>query len=185
MAAVLLAFGVVGEMRKAILAISALAFGLLSMVAGTGLMQGTDVRLTDLAQARSSAPADTLGSLLSVPGRAAVSTAGLVVLALVMTVRGRGRLGRRLLISLLLATLVEITLKFTLPQEPIPEEVQRLPDPSILDFETPYPYPSGHMLRTVILLGAVYVLYPNRAVRTVIPIILAGAAVTRVYLGTH
>src|SRR3712207_7246571 len=46
-----------------------------------------------------------------------------------------------------------------------PGEVGRVPDPSIVDFDTPYPYPSGHMLRAFLLLGAVFALWPNRAAR--------------------
>ncbi len=87
--------------------------------------------------------------------------------------------------ALVATTLVEIAIKFVLPQAPIPGDVGRLPDPSFIDFDTPHPYPSGHMLRAVLLLGVVYALWPNRLVRLFVLLALAGAAGARVYLGTH
>ena len=46
--------------------------------------------------------------------------------------------------------------------------------------ELPYsfPYPSGHMLRSVILLRAVYLLWPNTFLRAAVLAILAGVAAT-------
>jgi undecaprenyl-diphosphatase len=61
----------------------------------------------------------------------------------------------------------------------------RAPDPSLLDVSTPYPYPSGHMLRSVLLLGAIWALWPNRPARIAVLIFLAASAACRVYLGTH
>jgi len=160
------------------------AFAALSAAAGAGLLRGLDERLLRLAQARSSPELDALGSALSVPGRAELSAA-LAALALWLYARGRGRLGRGLLVALVATTLVEIAMKFVVPQAPIPGDVGRVPDPSLIDFDTPYPYPSGHMLRAVLLLGAVFALWPNRLVRLLVVLALAGAAGARVYLGTH
>lgn len=161
------------------------AFAALSAAAGAGLLQDADARLLRLAQARSSAGLDALGSALSIPGRAELSVVALAALALWVRVKGRGRLGRRLIFALLATTVVEIAAKFLVPQAPIPGEVGRVPDPSLIDFDTPYPYPSGHMLRAVLLLGAVYALWPNRISRVALVLALAGAAWARVYLGTH
>ena len=161
------------------------AFAVLSAAAGAGLLRGLDARLLRLAQASPSPGLDALGSALSVPGRAELSAAAVAALALWLHVRGRGRLGRRLLVALAATTVVEIAMKFVVPQAPIPGDVGRVPDPSLFDFATPYPYPSGHMLRTVLLLGAVYALWPIRPVRVAVVLILAGAAWARVYLGTH
>ena len=161
------------------------AFAALSAAAGAGPLRDLDGRLLRLAQARPSPELDALGSALSVPGRAELSAAALAALALGLYARGRGRLGRRLLVALVATTLVEIATKFVVPQAPIPGDVGRVPDPSLVDFETPYPYPSGHMLRAVLLLGAVYALWPNRLVRLIVLLALAGAAGARVYLGTH
>jgi undecaprenyl-diphosphatase len=161
------------------------AFAALSAAAGTGLLQDADARLLRLAQARPSTGLDALGSALSVPGRAELSAVALAALALWLRVRGRGGLGGRLLVALAATTVVEIVVKFVVPQAPIPGDVGRVPDPSLFDFATPYPYPSGHMLRAVLLLGAVYALWPNRPVRLIVVLTLAGAAWARVYLGTH
>lgn len=161
------------------------AFAVLSAAAGAGLLQDVDARLLRLSQIRSSTELDVLGSVLSVPGRAELSAAALAALTLWLHASGRGRLGRRLLVALVAATIVEIAMKFLVPQAPVPMDVGRVPDPSLFDFDTPYPYPSGHMLRAVLLLGAVFALWPNRLARAAIVLALAGAAGARVYLGTH
>ncbi len=41
------------------------------------------------------------------------------------------------------------------------------------------------MLRSVIVLGAVFVLWPNRLVRLAVLAVLFGVAASRVYLGVH
>lgn len=161
------------------------AFAALSAAAGAGLLQDIDARLLRLAQARSSTGLDVLGSALSVPGRAEISVVALAALALWLYSRGRGRLGRRLLVALVATTVVELAMKFVVPQAPVPADVGRVPDPSLIAFGTPYPYPSGHMLRAVLLLGAIYALWPNRLVRVALVLALVGAAWARVYLGTH
>jgi membrane-associated phospholipid phosphatase len=161
------------------------AFAALSAAAGAGLLQDADARLLRLAQARSSAGLDTIGSALSVPGRAELSAVALAALALWLRARGRWRLGRRLIVALVATTVVEIAVKFLVPQAPVPGDVGRVPDPSLVDFDTPYPYPSGHMLRAVLLLGAVFALWQNRMARAAVVLALAGAAWARVYLGTH
>jgi undecaprenyl-diphosphatase len=69
---------------------------------------------------------------------------------------------------------------------PVPEEAARSTDPSpLLEVYYPYPYPSGHMLRAVIVLGAVFLLWPNRPLRTAVLVLLLGLAASRVYLGVH
>ena len=161
------------------------AFAALSAAAGVGLLQDVDTRLLRLAQARSSTALDVIGSALSVPGRAELSAAALAALALWLRARGRMRLGGRLLVALVVTTVIELAVKFVVPQAPVPTEVVQVPDPSLFDFDTPYPYPSGHMLRAVLLLGAVYALWPNRLARAAVVLALAGAAWARVYLGTH
>ena len=139
------------------------AFAALSAAAGAGLLRGLDAMLLRLAQARPSSELDFLGSALSVPGRAELSSTALAALALWLYAKGSGRLGSRLLAALAATTVVEIATKFVVPQAPIPGDVGRVPDPSLFDFATPYPYPSGHMLRAVLLLGAVYALWPQPA----------------------
>lgn len=161
------------------------AFVVLSAAAGAGLLQEVDSRVLRVVQSRPSGLMDSLGSALSVPGRAEVSAVALAALAVGLRTGRRGGLGWRLLAALVATTLVEISVKFAVPQPPVPGDVNRVPDPSLVDFATPYPYPSGHMLRAVLLLGALYALWPNRLVRYVLLLTLAGAAISRVYLGTH
>ena len=161
------------------------AFVALSAAAGAGLLRGLDAWLLRLAQARFSPELDVVGSALSVPGRAELSAAALAALALWLSARGRGRLGRGLLAALATTTVVELVMKFVVPQAPVPGDVGRVPDPSLFDFATPYPYPSGHMLRAVLLLGTIYALWPNRLVRIGVVLTLVGTAGARVYLGTH
>lgn len=162
-----------------------LAFTLLSAAAGAGLLQEADWRLLRLLQARPSPTLDRLGTVLSMPGRATLSTAGLAALALWLRLRGRGRLGLWLLVALAATTVVEIAAKFLVPQVPFPADAGRVPDPSPVDFDTPYPYPSGHMLRAFLLLGAAFALWPNLAARLIAALTLTGAAWSRIYLGTH
>ena len=162
-----------------------LAFAALSAAAGVGLLQAADARLLRLSQVDPSAGLDAVGSALSVSGRAEVSAAALAALALWLRLKGRGRLGGRLLVALVATTLVELAVKFLVPQAPVPGDVGRVPDPSLVDFDTPYPYPSGHMLRAVLVLGAAFALWPNAIVRTAAVMALVGAAWARVYLGTH
>ncbi len=174
-----------GVKRHKVLPVSVAGFAVLSAAAGSGVLQPADEILIRTAQANPSRAADAVGGALSELGRAQVAVVALATLAARLHLRGRGRLGRRLLTSLFVATLVELALKSALPQAPLPDEVVRVPDPALLDLGTPYPYPSGHMLRAVILLGSVYALWPNRTVRAVLVSVLAGFAGARVYLGTH
>jgi undecaprenyl-diphosphatase len=41
------------------------------------------------------------------------------------------------------------------------------------------------MLRSVLLLGAIYLLWPSRPARIALSLFLVASAVSRVYLGTH
>ena len=108
-----------------------------------------------------------------------------IALAAGLLLVGRGPLALRLVIAFLITGLIELAAKTVVPQPPVPEGAMRSPDPSLLDMSTPYPYPSGHMLRSVLLLGAIYLLWPNRLGRVALLIFLAASATSRVYLGTH
>lgn len=174
-----------GAERHKIFPASAAGFAALSAAAGGGVLRPADAILIRAAQTHPTRAADAVGGALSELGRARVAVVALAALAARLHLRGRGRLGRRLVVALFAATLVEIALKFALPQAPLPEEVVRVPDPALFDLGAPYPYPSGHMLRAVILLGSVYALWPNRMARAVLVFFLGGFAAARVYLGTH
>jgi undecaprenyl-diphosphatase len=166
--------------------ISVVAFVLLSAAAGARLLYPSDVWVLHVAQSRASESLDTAGKFFSVPGAAVYAGVAMLVLVAGLFLADRRVLAGRLLAAFLATGLLEFAMKLWLPQAPIPEEVVRSPDPSpILEISTPYPYPSGHMLRSLILLGAVFVLWPNRLVRVSILASLLGVAASRVYLGVH
>ena len=165
--------------------LSTAAFVLFSAAAGARLLYPIDSRVLEAAQRRTSEALDAAGLVLSVVGGVEFVGVAAVALAAGLAVGGRRALALRFLAALVVTGLVELALKMALPQAPVPKGVTRTPDPSIFDVVTPYPYPSGHMLRSVILLGALYVLCPYPPLRIVLLVLLACSAASRVYLGTH
>ncbi|MDQ5828583.1 MAG: phosphatase PAP2 family protein [Actinomycetota bacterium] len=139
-----------------------------------------------MAQHRTSEALDAAGMAFSVPGDLEYAATALVVLSAVLFFGGRRVLAWRLLAAFVVTGLVEFAMKMLLPQMPILQETARSTDPSpLMEVAYPYPYPSGHVLRSVILLGVVYALWPNRFARAAVLVFLAGMAASRVYLGVH
>jgi undecaprenyl-diphosphatase len=171
--------------NRLILLLSTAAFIVCSSAAGAGLFRPLDVLILDLAQRTDSGVLDAVGLVTSVVGGVEFVAVATVALAAGLLLDGRGRLALRLVAAFLVTGLIEIAAKTVVPQTPVPEGAMRAPDPSLLDVSTPYPYPSGHMLRSVLLLGAIYALWPNRPARIALLIFLAASATCRVYLGTH
>jgi undecaprenyl-diphosphatase len=166
--------------------ISSIAFALLSAAAGGRLLHPLDIWVLHAAQSQASETLDTAGAIFSVPGAAEYAGAAMLVLVAGLFLADRHVLAGRLLAVFVASGLLEFAMKLWLPQTPVPEEAARSVDPTpILEVNYPYPYPSGHMLRSVILLGAVFVLWPNRLVRAAILTVLLGVAASRVYLGVH
>ena len=129
---------------------------------------------------------DRIGSLFSTLGGIEVSVFAFGVLVAWLFFTSRLLLAVRLVVVLLIASLVEVAMKFWLPQPRMPEDAARVTDFSpVVDVQYAYPYPSGHMLRSVIVLGAIYVLWRNKISRALIVVALVGMAVSRVYLGVH
>lgn len=170
--------------NRLVLLLSA-AFLASSVAAGAGLFRPLDLWLLGLAQREASSLMDAVGLVTSVAGGVEFVAVAAVALAAGSFVGGRRRFAFRLLVAFLVTGLVEVVFKFVVPQAPVPEEAMRSPDPSLLDISTPHPYPSGHMLRTVLLLGAIYALWPSGPGRATILLFLIAAAASRVYLGTH
>lgn len=168
-----------------LLLLSTAAFLILSAATGLGMLRPLDARLLGLAQRGSSGAIDAVGLVASVVGGVEFVALAAVALAAGLFLRGRGRLAVRLVAAFLATGLIEYATKMVLPQAPVPDGALRSGDPSLFDVSTPHPYPSGHVLRSVILLGAVYALWPSTAGRAAILIFLAGSAASRVYLGTH
>jgi undecaprenyl-diphosphatase len=171
--------------NRLILLLSTAAFLVCSAAAGAGLFRPIDVLVLDLAQRKGSGALDAVGLVTSVVGGVEFVAVATVALAAGLLVDGRGRLALRLVVAFLVTGLIELAAKTVVPQTPVPEDTMRAPDPSLLDVSTPYPYPSGHMLRSVLLLGAIYLLWPSRPGRVALLIFLAASAASRVYLGTH
>ena len=166
--------------------ISLVAFVLLSAAAGAGLLYPLDVRVLRAAQSRTSEILDTAGVVFSVPGAADYSGAAVLVLAAGLFLAGQRSLAWRILAAFVATGLLELAMKMWLPQVPVPAEAARSTDPSLVPaVDYRYPYPSGHMLRSVILFGAVFLLWPNRLLRAAILVVLLGVAAGRVYLGVH
>lgn len=173
-----------GENRF-ILLISTAAFLVCTVAAGAGLFQPIDVLTLDLAKETQSRVLDAVGLVTSVVGGVEFVAVATVALVAGLLVDGRSRLALRLVVAFVVTGLIELATKMVVPQPPVPEDAMRAQDPSLLVVSTPHPYPSGHMLRSVILLGAIYVLWPSRPGRAALLIFLAAAAASRVYLGTH
>jgi undecaprenyl-diphosphatase len=166
--------------------ISFVAFILFSAAAGTRVLHPIDVWVLRVVQSRTSEVLDAAGVVFSVPGGAEYAGAAILVLVASLFLARQRTLAGRLLAAFVLTGLLELAMKMWLPQVPVPEEAARSTDPSaILEVDYPYPYPSGHMLRSVILFGAVFLLWPNRLLRAAILVVLFGVAVGRVYLGVH
>jgi undecaprenyl-diphosphatase len=171
--------------NRLILLLSTAAFLVCTAAAGSGLLRPLDVLILDAAQRTDSGVLDAIGLVTSVVGGVEFVAVATVALATGLLLVGRGPLALRLVVAFLITGLIEITAKTVVPQPPVPGDAMRAPDPALLDVSTPYPYPSGHMLRSVLLLGAIYLLWPNRPARIALLIFLAASAVSRVYLGTH
>jgi len=154
-------------------------------VAGAGLFRPLDVAALGLAQRGDSEVADKVGLITSVVGGVEFIAVAAIALAAGLFIQGRRRLATRLLVAFVVTGVIEIAFKMVVPQAPVPGDTLRGPDPSFLDISTPYPYPSGHMLRAVLLLGAIYLLWPNVPVRLAIIAFLVVSAASRLYLGTH
>jgi undecaprenyl-diphosphatase len=168
-----------------ILLLSTGAFLGCSVAAGAGLFRPLDVKILGLAQRESSGVMDTVGLVTSLVGGVEFIAVAAIALAAGLFVEGRRRLASRLLVAFVVTGLIEVVFKMVVPQTPVPGEALHGPDPSLLAISTPYPYPSGHMLRAVLLLGAIYLLWPNRPVRLAIVAFLIASAASRLYLGSH
>jgi undecaprenyl-diphosphatase len=171
--------------NRPILLLSTAAFLCCSVVAGAGLFRPLDVTILGLAQRGNSAVADRIGLITSIVGGVEFIAVAAIALAAGLFVQGQQRLATRLLTAFVVTGIIEIVFKMVVPQAPVPEDALRGPDPSLLAISTTYPYPSGHMLRAVLLLGAIYLLWPNGPIRLASIAFLVVAAVSRLYLGTH
>jgi undecaprenyl-diphosphatase len=127
-----------------------------------------------------------LARFLSTVGSWGISGALLLALLAGLYRSGRRRLAGRLLVAFLATGLLEYLLKQFLPVPPIPRGSVRAEDfVPLATLEHPYPYPSGHAIRSTILLGTVYLLSKNTFLRAGVALLLLGLLTSRVYLGAH
>jgi membrane-associated phospholipid phosphatase len=161
-------------------------FLLFSAAAGAGWLYGPDDFLKCTAQSRPSSSLDVAFGFLSAFGSLEVTGALLLALAAGLFLGGRRGLAGRLLLAFLATGLLEYLLKQFLPVPPVPMGFARTEDfaPLVVTDHT-YPYPSGHALRSTILLGTVYLLSRNGLLRAGVVLVLLGLLASRVYLGTH
>lgn len=160
------------------------AFILLSVAAGAGWTLGADTLLLRAAQVPASGVLDLFSEAVSLAGGIFVTSGLLVALASLLYLRGRRTLATRLTIAFIAASLIEVALKLYLPVPPLPLEYLRSSGEELL-ITLPNPYPSGHMMRSLFIAGAVMLLWPVRPVWMVSALLLAAMAATRVYLGVH
>jgi membrane-associated phospholipid phosphatase len=160
-------------------------FALLSGAIGIKVLHPADVWVLRIAQSRASDGLDTAATVFSLLGAAEYSGVAFLLLVCSLLFAGRRALAGYLLAAFAATGLLELATKLWLPQVPVPDEVAREADPTLTLVNTPYPYPSGHMLRSVLLLGAIFVLWPNRVLRTALLALLLATAASRVYLGVH
>lgn len=164
--------------------ISTAAFGFVSVAAGAGWLHGADMLALRTAQIPASGILDASSEALSLAGGVFLTTALVVALITSLYLRGRHTLAVRLAAVFMVATLVEVALKLSVPVPPLPLEYLRS-DGEELIIRLPNPYPSGHMLRSVFLAGAAVLLWPVRPVWIAAGVLLLAMAATRVYLGVH
>lgn len=159
---------------------------LLSAVAGVGSLYVLDLFVMRSVQSLSSELLDLVAKFLSAVGSWELSGALLLALLVGLYGSGRRQLAGRLLIVFLVTGLLEYLLKQFLPVPPMPSDTVRAEDfVPIATADYSYPYPSGHALRSTILLGTVYLLSSNSFLRAGIALLLLALLASRVYLGVH
>ena len=157
-----------------------------SAAVGTGLLYGTDLWALKTFQSAPSAFLDRASTAASFFGGLEVTALALAALLVWLSFTRRWGLALRLFVVFVGTGILELLMKLYLPQFPLPEGSGRSADYApVVAVDYPYPYPSGHMLRGVILFGAFYLLSGNRALRAVVIAVLLALAASRVYLGVH
>jgi membrane-associated phospholipid phosphatase len=139
------------------------------------------------AQEQSSGSLDDVLSAFSFLGDVEITGTALLVLLAGLFLRGHRALAGRILAVFVATGALELVMKVYMPQVPIPEGVGRTEDyyVPLTTFDSPHSYPSGHILRGVIVFGALYLLSGNRLARAGSLAVLARMAASRIYFGTH
>lgn len=161
-------------------------FAAFSAAVGMGWLYGADLWALRTSQSAASVALDRVSRASSLFGGLEVTALLLAaLLAWLFFTRRRG-LAVRLLVVFVGTGILELLMKLYLPQVPLPEDSGRSLDYApVVAVDFAYPYPSGHMLRGVVLFGALYLLSANRLLRAGILVALVALAASRVYLGVH
>jgi len=161
-------------------------FAAFSAVVGMGWLYGADLRALRAVQSAPSVALDRVARASSLFGGLEVTAFVLAALLAWLFLTRRSGLAVRLLLAFVGTGILELLMKLYLPQVPLPEGSGRSLDYApVVAVDYAYPYPSGHMLRGVVLFGALYLLSANRLLRAGILAALLALAASRVYLGVH
>jgi undecaprenyl-diphosphatase len=165
---------------------SASALALFTLASGLRLLYGFDLWFVRAAQARTAETLDAVGNFFSAAGGIKFTVAAMAILLAVIFFRGRRVLAVRIAAAFVITSAIEVAMKFWVPVTPLPDTYSRSEghDP-LINIDYPFPYPSGHMLRTTLILGVVFVLWKNRIGRAAIALFVLGMSLTRVYMGVH
>lgn len=173
------------------LALASLSAGLLALfavslwMAQTGRLGAADASVEATIRSRGARPADVAASLIALT--AGVSGAALWALLLVAAAVLRPRIRAAivvLLVALAAEQIVELILK-TVLDHPGPPAIGR----SLFELgggpQTQGSFPSGHMIRAVVLAGGTALVAGRRAGLVAAAVYVAAVAATRVYLSEH
>lgn len=161
-------------------------FAIFSVAVGLGWLYGPDLWFLRTFQASPSGFLDRVSMASSFFGGLEVTTVALAAMLVWLFLTRRRGLSLRLFVVFVGTGILELLMKLYLPQVPLPDGSGRSLDYApVVAVDYPYPYPSGHMLRGVIVLGALYLLSGNRLLRAGMLAALLALALSRVYLGVH
>ena len=162
------------------------AFAAFSGVVALGWLYQVDLWVLRAAQEHSSSFLDGALGVLSFPGGVEITGMALLVLLAGLFLQGRWALAGRILVVFVATGMLKLVVKLYLPQVPMPEDVGRTEDYApLVARDYSYPYPSGHMLRSVIVFGALYLLSGTWFLRAGFLAVLVGIAANRILLGMH
>lgn len=157
---------------------------MVSAAAGAEWLRGADMLALRISQLPASSALDAFSGTVSLAGGVFLTTGLVIALVAALYLRGQRALAARLATAFVIVTLIEVALKLFLPVPPLPLEYLRSFSEELV-IRLPNPYPSGHMMRSVFLAGALALLWPVRLVWIVAGALLLAMAATRVYLGVH
>ncbi len=154
-----------------------------------------DIAVIKLVQSFQADSFDYLSLFFTILGSGEVSGAIAVIFALFLFWRGSRRAAFYLLLFLGLSAVVEMAMKFSVPQPKVFSEFRRGLKPPIAIYSpfTPFAYPSGHAARSVIL--AVIFFYAahlkisgefrKKAAGAAVVILCILMLISRIYEGSH